>query len=307
MQRIAIVIPMLNEADTLSPLLAGVAKQILSPNEVIFVDAGSTDGSIAMVKNWAIQVCFGEEKVRVIANPGGMPGANRNVGVAAATSEWIAFIDAGIVPQVDWLACLWACVESSHARAVFGECHFEADSAFEKAVCGLSYGCGASMPVLPASIFHRSVFSEIGWFREDLRAAEDLLWIRELDRIYGARVICKEAKVHYRHFPASVAAVARKWFIYQRNLIKVGMCGLNNWLLPAFLGLTALFLITMPIFGICLFSVYVLVRGVLDPMRRSHTLFWWGNRPAAAFMAMWLGFLIDGAKAFAFLFAWRRR
>lgn len=301
---IAVVIPVRNEADTLPALLAGIAAQTLAPHEIIVIDAGSTDDSVAIVEKWAVGRGLGQDRVRVITNPGGMPGSNRNRGVIEARSEWIAFVDAGLVPAADWLACLWDCAESAGSRAIFGQCHFEADSAFEKAVCALSYGCGASLPVLPASLFHRSIFDQAGLFREDLRAAEDFLWMREVERIYGPRVICTEALVHYRHFPATISAVVSKWWLYQHHSIRAGLNSLQSGLMAVFFCLLILSLFTAPIFGGGILLVYVFVRGVIDPMRRSHALVWWGDKPVAVLIAMGLGVTLDATKTLAGLVAW---
>lgn len=305
--KIAIVIPIFNEATTLSFLLAGIAEQTLAPNEVIVIDSGSKDTSVAIVEKWAVDNSFGEERLRVIANPGGMPGANRNRGITAAKSEWIAFIDAGIVPSPDWLACLWSCAEKTHAKAIFGLCHFEAERPFEKAVCSLSYGCTATHPVLPASLFHRSVFNKVGLFREDLRTAEDVLWMRAVEQAYGPKMICESALVYYRHFPTNVSAVIRKWWISSQHAIQAGIYNWKIWILPGFFAMAIMWLIMKPIIGASLLSTYILVRGVFDPMRRSHSLAWWGKSPSSALIAMWLCLVIDAAKSLCILFERIRR
>lgn len=307
MPKITIVIPMFNEAATLSFLLAGIAELTLAPNEVIVIDSGSTDTSVAIIEKWAIDNGFGEERLRVITNPGGMPGANRNRGITAAKSEWIAFIDAGIVPSPDWLACLWSCAEKTQAKAIYGLCHFDADPPFEKAVCALSYGCTATHPVLPASLFHRSVFDKVGLFREDLRTAEDILWMRAVEQAYGPKIICESALVYYRHFPTNVSAVIRKWWISSQHAIQAGIYSRKIWILPGFFTIVIMWLVMKPIIGVSLLLIYILVRGVLDPMRRSRTLAWWGRSPSSALLAMWLCLVIDAAKSLCILFASVRR
>lgn len=305
--KIAIVIPMFNEAATLSFLLAGIEEQTLAPNEIIVIDSGSKDTSVAIVEKWAMEHNLGKEQFRVITNPGGMPGANRNRGISTARSEWIAFIDAGIVPSPDWLACLWSCAEKTQAKAIYGLCHFEADRPFEKAVCALSYGYASTHPVLPASLFHRSVFNEVGPFREDLRTAEDILWMRRVEFAYGPRVICKNALVYYRHFPDNVASVIRKWWISSQHAIRAKIYGAKICLLPGFFGVLIICLIARPLIGFSLLSTYILARGVIDPMRRSNTLAWWGRSPSSALIAMGLCCVIDLTKSLSTLFTCARR
>jgi hypothetical protein len=48
--------------------------------------------------------------------------------------------------------------------------------------------------------------------------------------------------------------------------------------------------------GIALFLAYLLVRGVVDPIRRSSDRPWWGQQPAAAAIALPLAAALDIAK-----------
>lgn len=304
---ISIVIPILNEAESLPRLLKLLLDQSFPPREIIVVDSGSSDGSIGIVERWAWESAVGAGRCRVIVNLGGMPGGNRNCGVAAAKGEWIAFLDGGIVPEPDWLARLAECAEATGSKAVFGQCHFDADATFEKAVCALSYGCGAIHPVLPASLFHRSVFEQAGWFNESLRSAEDILWLREVERHFGPRRVCEAALVHYSHFPTSVAAAVRKWGLYERNSVRAGLRGGQQGVWTGFFSVLLLCLIAVPSAGVTLLLAYILVRGLIDPIRRSHAVHWWGDKPAAALVAMGLGVVLDVAKTLGGLTAHLRR
>lgn len=111
--RITLVVPMLNEARTLPDLLGALKAQTRRPDELVFVDAGSRDGSADLVRQW--WKCEGWPGLgcRVIILPGAYPGAGRNAGVWAAQGECIAFIDAGIDPDSQWMEQLERCLESS--------------------------------------------------------------------------------------------------------------------------------------------------------------------------------------------------
>jgi glycosyltransferase involved in cell wall biosynthesis len=305
--KIAIVIPMLNEAETLLSLLSGIAGQSLMPNEVIVIDSGSVDRSVSIVENWAKDDFVSKIQVRVITNLGGMPGANRNLGVGAANSDWIAFIDAGIVPSPNWLECLWSCATHTKAKAIFGLCFFEAIAPFEMAVCALSYGCTARHPVLPASLFHSSVFIEIGLFEGALRAAEDVLWMRKVERQYGPKVVCNDALVYYRHFPSNLTKVIRKWWMYQCHIMRIENSSGKRLMLPLFFSLLAVIFFVVPILGFVVLIVYILLRGVFDPIRRSHSFFWWAKDPYSALIALWLGVVIDITKSLSTMYVLMRR
>ena len=99
--RIAVVVPAHNAAATLAATLAGLAGQTLGdPFEVIVVDSASTDAT----RQVAAEAAASDRRIRVISNPGGEPAGSRNLGVAAASADLIAFTDADCVPDSGWLA-----------------------------------------------------------------------------------------------------------------------------------------------------------------------------------------------------------
>jgi glycosyltransferase involved in cell wall biosynthesis len=83
--RISVVIAAYNAAGLLEQTLASVAAQTLAPDEVIVVDDGSTDDTAKRAEN------FG---ARVISTPNRGVSAARNTGIASATGDWVALLDA---------------------------------------------------------------------------------------------------------------------------------------------------------------------------------------------------------------------
>ena len=74
---VAVVIPMLNEAAALPRLLRSLRALEPAPDEVIAVDGGSTDGSVAIAKAAGLVVLVSARRGR---------GAQINHAVAAATA-----------------------------------------------------------------------------------------------------------------------------------------------------------------------------------------------------------------------------
>ncbi|HMP80932.1 MAG TPA: glycosyltransferase family 2 protein [Pirellulaceae bacterium] len=96
MRQVSVVIPVLNEADALNELyaqLSGMAETHRYAIEMIFVDDGSTDESWEVIKQLADQ--DHRVKGRRFRRNFGKAAAIR-AGVAAATSEWIATMDADL-------------------------------------------------------------------------------------------------------------------------------------------------------------------------------------------------------------------
>jgi glycosyltransferase involved in cell wall biosynthesis len=93
----SVVVPARDAAGTLGATLAGLSAQTRAPHEVIVVDDGSSDATVAIAE--ASPVVTRVERAR-----GEGPGAARNAGAAVATGDVLAFLDADCVPLPGWLA-----------------------------------------------------------------------------------------------------------------------------------------------------------------------------------------------------------
>ena len=291
-KKISVVIPVLNEEKSLPELLSALSSQTFAPNEILFIDAGSTDQSKAIIGSWATENLLGLV-VKVIDNPKGMPGANRNIGIQHANQgNWIAFLDAGITPRYDWLSSLVTTAENTNQKAVFGQCEFHAYTAFQTAVCALSYGC-TSKSVLPNSLFHSETFNLTGLFRGDLRAAEDGTWLAKFDATHPQRVSTPIIVSEYTHFPQNVAEVLHKWDLYELNANLAGLTRKKvDYLILYFLVATILLFINSS-FALLILLLYLFTRGLIDPIYRSKNIFWWRKYPTSFLHALYLAPLID--------------
>lgn len=97
MGTVSIVIRALNEAEHLPALFEGIAAQTRQPEQVILVDSGSTDGSVA------ISEAAGAEIVRIAPHEFSF-GRALNVGCEAAVGEVLVFVSAHVYPvDESWL------------------------------------------------------------------------------------------------------------------------------------------------------------------------------------------------------------
>jgi succinoglycan biosynthesis protein ExoO len=85
---ISVIIPLYNKGRHISRALESVRAQTFSPVETIVIDDGSHDDGLAQV------ALFPEVHVIERGQPGAGGYAARNVGIAAAKGNWIAFLDA---------------------------------------------------------------------------------------------------------------------------------------------------------------------------------------------------------------------
>ncbi len=86
--KISVVIPLYNKQNCIRETLRSVLNQSYTDFEVLVVDDASTDGSLEVVRE------FSDKRLRIIEKPNSGVSATRNVGIAEASNEWIAFLDA---------------------------------------------------------------------------------------------------------------------------------------------------------------------------------------------------------------------
>lgn len=242
-----------------------------------------------------------------ILSPGGRlyPGAGRNIGIKSATNNLIAFLDVGIKPNVDWLKILYRYHQELNSPGVYGVCKFESFSTFSKALCEISFSGGGYMQVLPSSIFNKSVFKDIGYFRDDLRAAEDLEWAGRYLNKFGRFEVCKEAKVSYVELPETYTEVFNKWFYSAHNNVIAKQKILASY---AYIGITFLiisFIGSKFYFGITfLFVAYIILR-ILSKILSTKHKDCFGIR--FVFHMVLIILVIDFAKVMGFLFGFSKK
>lgn len=111
--RISVVIPHLNQPEHLARCLASLYAGDRLPDEVFVVDNGSKDMPQA--------ACAAYPGVTLLheATPG--PGPARNLGVAAAKGDIIAFIDADCLADPQWLAAVDTAMANPKAQILGGD------------------------------------------------------------------------------------------------------------------------------------------------------------------------------------------
>jgi glycosyltransferase involved in cell wall biosynthesis len=108
---ISVVIPTRNRLPWLVACLESVISQHVPAAEVVVVDDGSTDGTSEAVRSRF-------PGVRVLRTNGEGPAKARNVGIAAACSEYVAFLDSDDLWYPDTLAHVASVLTSASRPAV---------------------------------------------------------------------------------------------------------------------------------------------------------------------------------------------
>jgi glycosyltransferase involved in cell wall biosynthesis len=221
---VSLVVPVRDEAESIGRLLSTIEEQVRRPDEILIVDGGSTDGTLDLAR----RLTADDDRYRIVEAGPATPGRGRNVGIDAAAHAWVALTDAGIELDRFWLARLVRVVEHDPSvDVVYGS--FSPDRSTPFARCAeLAYVSPLrSSPVGPvrarsvaSCLLRKDAWRRVGGF-PDLRAAEDLVFMREVDAL-GLRVaVAPEARVTWQLQP-SVRTTFEKFRSYSMHNVMAG-------------------------------------------------------------------------------------
>ncbi|MCL2881568.1 MAG: glycosyltransferase [Coriobacteriia bacterium] len=86
----SIVVPLYNKEQAIRGCLDSIRAQTVSSVEILVVDDGSTDGSVAIVEEIARE----DDRVVLMREPNRGPAASRNIGLGTALGPYVCFLDA---------------------------------------------------------------------------------------------------------------------------------------------------------------------------------------------------------------------
>ena len=104
---ISVIIPVFNGAVHIQECLDSLLNQEVTPREIIVVDNGSTDGTVALLRHYE-GISLLEEKT-----PGA--GMARNKGAGKAGGSILAFIDVDCRAERDWIKEAWRILQNREA------------------------------------------------------------------------------------------------------------------------------------------------------------------------------------------------
>ena len=280
--RISVIVPVLNEEQSIRQLLEGLLSQSCPAYEIVITDGGSSDATPQIITQYAAD----HPQVRLLREARALPGRGRNLAVAQASGEWLAFIDAGVVPAHDWLARLVDCVtRDPNTDVVFGAWEPVTDTFF-KECAAIAYAYVPNREnieevrrsrALFSSLMRRCVWHDVGGFAEHLRSAEDLLFISKIDQKAFQVRYSPAALVRWTMQPTFSLTFAR-FVVYSRNNLSAGLG--KEWqtvILSRYVALvliaTGLLLVTRwwAIMTLALLSLMYVARALVALARNRHT------------------------------------
>ena len=111
--KFSVVIPLYNKEHYIEKTIRSVLDQTCTDYEVIVVDDGSKDNSLALARR------FESDRVRVIPQENQGVSVARNTGILNAGGEFVCFLDADDEWRPDYLATIDSLTERYPESAIF--------------------------------------------------------------------------------------------------------------------------------------------------------------------------------------------
>ncbi|MBX4472668.1 glycosyltransferase family 2 protein [Streptococcus pneumoniae] len=90
MEKVSVIVPIYNVEKYLKYSIGGILKQSYKNLEIILVNDGSQDNSLAICEEYSKI----DNRIKIISVENGGQGKARNIGLQHSTSDWILFLDA---------------------------------------------------------------------------------------------------------------------------------------------------------------------------------------------------------------------
>lgn len=217
--KISVIATVKNEGDAVRRLLDSLLEQSLFPDEIVISDGGSTDNTIAILREYE-DIC----PIKVIECPGANISRGRNVAITAAAGPIIAVTDAGVTLSPVWLEELTAPFRHSQKEVAVVSGWFEPDPYTDfEVVMGATVlpqiqdiNPNRFLPSSRSVAFLKSAWEAVEGYPEWLDYSEDLVFDMALREKYGSFPFAPYATVYFRP-RGSLRSFAKQYYLYARG------------------------------------------------------------------------------------------
>lgn len=200
--RVSFIATVYNEESTIVGFLESLFSQSRLPDEIVIVDGGSSDATVAKIKSEKLKVKNYIVKFKIITKVGNR-AIGRNEAIKNASSDIIVCSDAGCILDKSWIKNIIVPFADKKVDVVSGYYKPIARNVFEK--CLATYTCTMEDKIDPDSFlpssrsvaFKKNVWEKIRGYPEYLHTCEDLVFDRELKRKGFKFKFAKDAIVYW--------------------------------------------------------------------------------------------------------------
>jgi glycosyltransferase involved in cell wall biosynthesis len=228
--KVSVIVPVRDEEDSIRELLDSLVAQTRPPDEIVITDGGSTDATPEIIEDYGRKGL----PVKLIRAGAALPGRGRNLAAAQAHCEWLAFTDGGIRLDKHWLEHLVTKAEEDDATdIVYGSVEPVTDTFFTECAA-IAYvpppkpqeDVIARPRFIASSLLRREAWAKVKGFPENLRSAEDLLFMDRLESAGYRAVFEPRAQVYWR-LRSTLSSTFKRFLVYSLNNIRAGL--FNQW------------------------------------------------------------------------------
>ncbi len=212
-----------NEASRLKQTITDLEAQTLKPTEIIITDAGSNDGSIAILEKWKKESAI---KITILVEKGCNVARGRNLAIEQASTEWIVSTDFGCRFHPQWLETLltsFLSTQRPNNLKVIGGAFTIVENDVDTLAAKSDYILQRGYPVVMDEYFSvssrsiaykKDVWEKIGGYPEWLTLAADDTIFWKLIKKYGFNYTFVEEPLVYWGRHKTNKAFAKEAFRY---------------------------------------------------------------------------------------------
>lgn len=228
--KVSVIVPVRDEEDSIRELLDSLLAQTRPPDEIVITDGGSVDATPDIIESYRQKGL----PVKLIRAGAALPGRGRNLAAAQARFEWLAFTDGGIRLAKTWLeALVKKADESQSTDIVYGSVEPVTDTFFTECAA-IAYvpppkpqeDVIARPRFIASSLVRREAWAKVKGFPENLRSAEDLLFMERLESAGYRAVFEPRAQVYWR-LRSTLKSTFKRFLVYSLNNMRAGL--FNQW------------------------------------------------------------------------------
>ena len=213
---ISVIIPVYNGESYLAEAIESVLAQSRQPDEIIIVDDGSTDASAEVAKRFTTV----RYPVRYLWQAQAGASHARNHGVAVATGNWLAFLDADDLWLANKLANQQAMLETHPALdLVFGQVQqfYSPEIVATEKKPALPGGEQIAGYHVGAMLIRRAAFEKVGAFDPQWQVAHFIEWYGRAQKIGLTSLVLPEVvmkrRIHTTNLGIRAHAQARQEYV----------------------------------------------------------------------------------------------
>lgn len=283
--KVSLICPIYNEKDSVSYLIESMLNQSKRPDEIIFVDSFSKDGTAEIIKKYALK----NKEIKLIQKKSNISEA-RNIAIKNSKYNIIAATDASSKLDNRWLENITSPFKDKSVDVVSGGYIAISEGGVEDYIAMLTvkemseWDEKTFLPSGRSIAFRKKAWKSVGGYPENLYTGEDTLFdLRLKEKGFNFR-LQKSAFVYWRG-RKTIKKFAKQFWLYGKgdgesgNLKKmkpnlIFFMGVNFWLLALIL-----YLIFKPIISLILFFpllFYLVFFGVKYSIRKKRIgcMFW---------------------------------